>query len=103
MEGTPIVFTGEVYGLAHPYAGCADQDPDEWWSCLVKATRRALEESDIAPEEIVGLSVDATTSTGRGDRLLGLVRGERRADLVYRLTGRPGEEGKSEEAVTATA
>ena len=23
MEGTPIVFTGEAYGLAHPYPGWA--------------------------------------------------------------------------------
>jgi sugar (pentulose or hexulose) kinase len=74
MEGTPLGFTGEIYGLAHPYPGWAEQDPDEWWSCLVKATRRAIEESDVAPEEIVGLSVDATTCTvvalDRQDRVL---------------------------------
>ena len=27
MEGTPIVFTGEVYGLAHPYPGWAELTP----------------------------------------------------------------------------
>src|SRR5919112_224089 len=74
MEGTPTVFTGEAYGLAHPYPGWAEQDPDEWWSALVRATRRAIEESDIAPEEIAGLSVDATTCTvvamDRQDRIL---------------------------------
>ena len=74
MEGTPLVFTGEVYGLSHPYPGWAEQDPDEWWDCLVKATRRAVDESGVAPEEIVGLSVDATTCTvvalDRQNRLL---------------------------------
>ena len=25
MEGTPIVFTGEVYGLSHPCPGWAEQ------------------------------------------------------------------------------
>jgi ribulokinase len=74
MEGTPIVFTVEPYGLSHPYPGWAEQDPDEWWSCLLKATRRALDESDVAPGEIVGLSVDATTCTvvalDRQDRIL---------------------------------
>ena len=62
-EGTPIVFAGEAYSLKHPYPGWAEQDPDEWWSCLVKATRQALDEGDVSSEEIVGLSVDATTCT----------------------------------------
>ncbi|MBD0252999.1 MAG: xylulose kinase [Rubrobacter sp.] len=62
-EGTPLVFAGEAYDLEHPYPGWAEQDPDEWWSCLIKATRKALDEGEVAPEEICGLSVDATTST----------------------------------------
>ena len=73
-EGTPVVFAGEAYALEHPRPGWAEQDPDEWWSCLVKATRKALDEGEVAPEEIVGLSVDATTCTvvalDRQDRIL---------------------------------
>ena len=26
MEGTPVVFTGETYGLTHPYPGWAEQE-----------------------------------------------------------------------------
>jgi ribulokinase len=63
LEGTPVVFAAEAYPLKHPHSGWAEQDPDEWWSCLVKATRRALEEGEISPEKIAGLSVDATTCT----------------------------------------
>ncbi|HEV8044358.1 MAG TPA: FGGY family carbohydrate kinase, partial [Rubrobacter sp.] len=63
LEGTPVVFAGETYSLKHPYSGWAEQDPDEWWSCLVKATRRALDEGHVSSEEIAGLSVDATTCT----------------------------------------
>ena len=63
LEGTPVVFAGETYSLKHPYSGWAEQDPDEWWSCLVKATRRALDEGSVSPQEISGLSVDATTCT----------------------------------------
>ncbi len=74
QEGTPVVFAGETYALEHPRPGWAEQDPDEWWSCLVKATRRALDEGDVSPEEIAGLSVDATTCTvvalDRQDRVL---------------------------------
>jgi len=74
QEGTPVVFAGEAYSLNHPYPGWAEQDPDEWWGCLVKATRRALDEGNVSPEEIAGLSVDATTCTvvalDRQDRVL---------------------------------
>jgi ribulokinase len=73
-EGAPVSFAGEAYPLDHPRPGWAEQDPKEWWSCLAMATRRALEEGDVAPEEIAGLSVDATTCTvvavDRQDRVL---------------------------------
>ena len=74
LEGTPVVFAAEAYSLKHPHSGWAEQDPDEWWNCLVKATRRALDEGNVASEEIAGLSVDATTCTvvalDRQDRVL---------------------------------
>ena len=62
-EGTPVTFSGEEFGLNHPRPGWAEQDPDEWWSGMVKAVRGAMEESGVSPEEIVGISVDATSST----------------------------------------
>jgi len=40
-----------------------EQQPDEWWSALVSATRRAIAESGIAAEEIVGLGADCTSCT----------------------------------------
>ncbi len=62
-EGTPVVFAGETYALKHPRPGWAEQDPDEWWSCLVAATKRAMSESGVSPEEIAGISLDCTTCT----------------------------------------
>src|SRR5215217_3829491 len=62
-EGTPIVFSEREYTLEHPRPGWAEQDPDEWWSSLVAAVRSAMEESRISPEDIAGISVDATSST----------------------------------------
>ncbi len=63
LEGTPIVFASEIYSLKHPHPGWAEQDPGEWWSCLVAAVRKAVSEGGISPEEIAGVSVDATTCT----------------------------------------
>jgi FGGY-family pentulose kinase len=62
-EGTPIAFAGEAYALKHPRPGWAEQDPDEWWSCLVAATRKVMDESGVSPEEIAGISIDTTAST----------------------------------------
>ena len=62
-EGTPLAFGGETYALKHPRPGWAEQDPDEWWSCLVAAVKRAMSESGVPPEEIAGISLDATAST----------------------------------------
>ena len=63
QEGTPLVFSSKEYALMHPRPGWAEQDPDEWWSCLVAAVREAMSESDVAPEEISGISHDCTSCT----------------------------------------
>lgn len=62
-EGTPVVFHSVEFETQHPRPGWAEQDPDDWWSCLVTATRKAMGESGVAAEEIVGLSVDTTSCT----------------------------------------
>jgi FGGY-family pentulose kinase len=62
-EGTPLAFGGEEYSLKHPRPGWAEQDPDEWWSSLVAAVKRAISESGVSAEEIAGISLDATAST----------------------------------------
>ncbi|MGH3147414.1 MAG: FGGY-family carbohydrate kinase, partial [Rubrobacter sp.] len=61
--GTPVVFSEREFTLKHPRPGWAEQDPDEWWSCLVAAVKGAMDESGVRPEEISGISVDAASST----------------------------------------
>lgn len=62
-QGTPAVFHAVELQTRHPRPGWAEQDPDEWWSGLARATRGALAESGVAAGEIAGISVDATAST----------------------------------------
>lgn len=61
--GQPVVFASQPYPLYHPQPGWAEQHPDEWWSALVQAARRALSESGIPKEAIVGLGADCTSCT----------------------------------------
>lgn len=61
---------GHVMGTAatqlrtdFPKPGRAEQDPEEWWSCIVRSVRGAVERSGVAPGDIAGISVDATAAT----------------------------------------
>src|SRR5437762_6529047 len=62
-EGTQVGSESHTYALRHPRPGWAEQDPDEWWSALVQAVPAALQQAGVRPEEIAGISVDATAAT----------------------------------------
>ena len=74
QEGTPVVFHSVEWETNFPRSGWAEQDPDAWWSSLVEATNKAMRDGGISPEEIAGISTDATASTvvvvDRNDRHL---------------------------------
>ena len=62
-EGTPVNFHAVEWETKFPRSGWAEQNPDDWWTALVEASRGAMEGSGLSPEEIAGISVDATAST----------------------------------------
>ncbi len=74
QEGTPVVFHSVEWETKFPRSGWAEQDPDAWWSSLVEATNKAMQDGGISPEDIAGISTDATASTvvvvDRNDRHL---------------------------------
>lgn len=61
--GRLLASEATTYELTHPRPGWAEQDPDEWWSALVRSIRSAMKQADVPREAIAGLSVDATTCT----------------------------------------
>lgn len=63
LSGRPITFASEPYPLYHPRPGWAEQKPDDWWKSLVTATRRALAQSGVPGDAIVGLGADCTSCT----------------------------------------
>ena len=62
-RGSLLALANREYALRHPRSGWAEQDPDEWWSSLVSATREVVDSSGVSSEEISGICVDATAST----------------------------------------
>ncbi len=62
--------TGHIMGTAvtewetnFPRPGRAEQNPDDWWSCVVRAVRGAMAKSGVAPADVAGISLDATAAT----------------------------------------
>ncbi len=63
LKGSPVVFCSEKISLYTPASGFAEQDPDEWWEAICKATNKAIVTSEIDPSRIRGMSLDTTSCT----------------------------------------
>lgn len=57
-EGTLVASRSEEYPVYYPQPGWAEQNPDEWWSAVCRATRRMLDEQKIDPARIAGVGID---------------------------------------------
>jgi FGGY-family pentulose kinase len=60
LQGNVIAFSSTEYKTHYPGPGYAEQDPQEWWDCLVLSTRKAMSEAKVTKEQIIGISIDAT-------------------------------------------
>ncbi len=63
IHGRPITFAATPYKTTHPHGGWAEQNPEEWWEALQASTRKVLAASGISPNDIAGISYDATSMT----------------------------------------
>lgn len=62
-KGRPMHFAATPYKTHHPKPGWAEQDPSDWWTSLVTSTHLVLKDSGVKPDQIAGISYDATTMT----------------------------------------
>ncbi|MCP4644828.1 MAG: hypothetical protein GY851_30580 [bacterium] len=51
------------YGLANPRPGHFEQDPSEWWDALCATVRGALQQGQIDPARVAGVSISFQGST----------------------------------------
>ena len=63
LDGKLVIFASEPVALSTPKSGYAEQDPQEWWAALCRASNRAIRQSGISPDDIVGISCSTTVST----------------------------------------
>lgn len=53
-----IASVTESYTVEYPHPGWAEQDPLMWWEAVCSSLKRLWQETDVRPEEIVGIGVD---------------------------------------------
>jgi FGGY-family pentulose kinase len=65
--GTPVTGASHPLTTTYRHPGWAEQRPAEWWDALAVVVGRCLADGDIAPDAIVGLSVDGSCSNAPVD------------------------------------
>jgi xylulokinase len=60
--GDVVARTFEPYGLIILPNGGAEQDASNWWAISVKASKQIIADSEIPPEQIVGICCDSQFS-----------------------------------------
>jgi xylulokinase len=87
-DGAVVATASKEYSTYYPQNGWAEQDPDDSYHALIGNIRELLETTQIKPEDVAALALDAATHTavllGADDRPV------RRA--IYWTDARAGEE-----------
>jgi xylulokinase len=60
--GRIVAHAFEKVGIALGEDGSAEQSPDDWWNAVTSAAHRAVTESGVAPERVVGVGCTAQWS-----------------------------------------
>jgi ribulokinase len=64
LQGRRVAVGVRSYKTFFPRPGWAEQDPKDWWECLVGAVRDCMAAAPrVKPEEVIGISADATCCT----------------------------------------
>jgi xylulokinase len=61
-RGRIVAHAFEKVGIDLGEDGSAEQSPDDWWNAITSAARRAMTESGVAPERVVGVGCTAQWS-----------------------------------------
>lgn len=60
-RGNALAYASKPYPTHFPRPGWAEQRPQDWWPALVTAVREAVATARVAPDQVRGIAVDATS------------------------------------------
>lgn len=63
VHGKQIGYEDAFYHTEYPEPGWAEQNPEEWWAGLGKASTNLILKTGINPSDISGIGLDATSCT----------------------------------------
>ncbi len=55
--GNVVAEVTTEYAMSTPKPLWAEQNPEDWWSATIASIRRAMEKSDVEPEQVVGVGL----------------------------------------------
>ena len=58
LDGQVLAQASQPYKVYYPAPGFAEQDPDEWWSCVCLAMQSLMQSNQIRKEQITGIGID---------------------------------------------
>ena len=57
-NGKVLAAASGDYPVYYPHEGWAEQNPEEWWDAVCRATKETIQKADITADEIAGIGID---------------------------------------------
>ncbi len=63
LEGNELASVATEWKTSFPRPGRAEQDPEDWWKCIIASVRGAVQQAGVPADAIAGIGLDSTSST----------------------------------------
>ena len=57
-NGKVLAAASGDYPVYYPHEGWAEQNPEEWWDAVCRATKETIQKADITADEIAGIGIE---------------------------------------------
>ena len=57
VNGLEIAASAVEYPLYQPHNGWSEQNPEDWYQAALKTVKAVMDQSGIAPEQVMGLGI----------------------------------------------
>ncbi|MBO1306016.1 xylulokinase [Enterococcus sp. 669A] len=57
LDGQVVAQASESYPIFYPHEGWVEQNPEDWWRAVCKATKQLMQQTQLDPNQIAGIGV----------------------------------------------